>query len=442
MMEVLGTPSPGPSTEIHTPPAPHHGYEDSWQPYSTRHSARISQRATARNRTPSPNQSTRHNPDQRQHSLGSPRSSKKHLKATMASPAISPQKKRFPTMESSRLAPGTVTAEGAANAAASLGLSPAQPPRAIRSAISTNAGMLITPAKTPQKPPTDQNKAKINSIARNLFNDDTEIMPSPKKTRAQKYTLDSFSAEDEVDEPIEIFTDSHERIPVVDRSVENPFYGETSNAAPEPPKRRSKRHTVTIPGEGRVTVDEAIRRDDGMLIVFRGKKQFRKFSENDDAASSREALDGADGGLESVVESSRRPLTRSAVKPRLLFPTSKPEVIVHDDDEEAVTDIEDHVLAGKDEEEHPITPLELLNEGPNTPEAPRFAPASPPSTARTTRLGSKKAAGATTGKTGPRDRRSLFDSWARVKNPSSSESHSHKRSGDALADGPAKRTRA
>ncbi|KAK3945567.1 hypothetical protein QBC46DRAFT_277274 [Diplogelasinospora grovesii] len=444
-MDTPTVATPSPSSHIHTPPAPQHGYEDSWEPYTPRKSARISQRAAARHRTPSP--SSRHS-DIHRNSLGSPRSSKRnHPATTMASPAISPKKKRAPAVDSVRRASGTLTVEGTTHAAVALGLSPAPKPetRSTRSAISTAAGMLITPAKTPQKPPTEQSKAKVKAIARNLFHSEDEIMPSPKKARTKKYTLDSFCADDEVDEPIPIFTDSHERIPEVDNSTDNPFYVNNTAPPPSPTKRRSTRQTVTIPGEGKVSVEEAIRREDGMLIVFRGKKQFRKFTENDEASASiREALDETDGGLDSVVESRlRRPLTRSAVKPRLLFPAAKAEPDpkpIDEEDEEAETDIEDHVLAGL-EDKNPSTPMDLVEAVPDTPEAPRFAPVSPPSTARTTRFGNKVAAETTPMKKKPGGKRNPFDGWRRVKG-GSSDTQGHKRPGDdTLPTGPAKRAR-
>jgi len=187
----------------------------------------------------------------------------------MATPTtISPQKKRVPNTESSRRVSGTLTTEGTATAATALGM-PGRSDQLLpgRPTISTSAGMLITPAKTPQKTPSDKSKAKIRSIARNLFHDEDEVMPSPRKARTKKYVLDSFTADDEVDETIQIYTDSHERIPEVDRSEENPFYG-NHTVAPEPSKRRARNATVSIPGEGKVSLDEAIRREDGMLIVL------------------------------------------------------------------------------------------------------------------------------------------------------------------------------
>ncbi|KAL2261022.1 hypothetical protein VTK26DRAFT_4802 [Humicola hyalothermophila] len=352
----------------------------------------------------------------------------------MATPTLSPQKKPMPPMDPSRKVSGTLTAEGAANAAAALGLAsdPAIKPGSLstRASAMAGAGSLITPAKTPQKPPTDQVKAKVKSVARNLFGNDDDVMPSPRKTRSQTtYGLDSFS--ESTDESFQIYTDSHERIPEIDTSAENPFYVTETTAIPEPPRRRSKHQTVTIPGEGKVPIDEVVRRDDGILTVFRGKKQFRKFTENIEV----------EGGLESAVESTaRRPFTRSSIKPRLLFPVvNADDSSVANEDEEAVTDIEDHVLAGE-EPGSPATPVDLLDKEPGTPEAPRFAPASPPTTARTTRFGSKKASEATPMKTKTTAKRSPFDGWPRVK--SGAHSGSHKRQGDELSSAGPKRTRA
>ncbi|KAH8884714.1 hypothetical protein GQ53DRAFT_389664 [Thozetella sp. PMI_491] len=439
-MDAVTVTTPTASTEIHTPPAPALGFEDSYEPYSPpRKSSRLQQKRAV-NRTPSPQLPSRHYSS---HSLGSPRSRSKkqhHFSDLASPPPTSPQKKRMPaTMDSSRRVSGSLTAESTASAAAALGLPiPSDTPsksdtRRGRSAMARATSMLPTPAKTPQKPPTEQQRANITMISRNLFNhSDDEVMPPSKKARANHYTLDSFTA-DGVDEPITIFTDSHERVPEVDTSSENPFYGDHIVQA-EPATRRSKRHTVSIPGEGKVSVEEAVRRSDGMLIVFRGKKQFRKFSDTESGAPS-DALDDGDGGLEGAVESPlRRPLTRSAIKPRLLFPTSKDEDFGMDhDDEEAPTDIEDHVLPDTaeevaDEHDMPGTPNETAATA-DTPKAPRFAPVSPPTTKRTTRHGVKSGSEATPVKTSKPKSTSPFSQWPRTK------SHGQKRSAESQSPG-------
>ena len=83
-----------------------------------------------------------------------------------------------------------------------------------------------------------------------------------------------------------------------------------------------------------------------------------------------------------------RPLTRSSVKPRLLFPTKQP---IHErientaDDEEAPTDIEeaqDHEMTDPEDEKQVTTPVK----------ASIFSPCTPPTTGHATRAATKKAA--------------------------------------------------
>lgn len=117
----------------------------------------------------------------------------------------------------------------------------------------------------------------------------------------------------------------------------------------------------------------------------------------------------------------RRPLTRSSIKPRLLFPTAehtnakKKRSSVTEDEEEAITDIE---------EAHPIM---SSDDHVATPHAPKFAPVTPPTTARATR--SKKVdldAGLTSDDDGPAPspthidsgkgaKVSPYNSWPRTK---------------------------
>lgn len=136
-------------------------------------------------------------------------------------------------------------------------------------------------------------------------------------------------------------------------------------------------------------------------------------------------------------------MTRSSVKPRLLFPA--PEQQASRSDEEAETDIEDNISAQEDlETEKPHTPLEMVDDKmPGTPVAPKFAPASPPTTMRTTRHGTKSAHETTPMKSLRSSKpRSPFDGWRRVKG-GSEDGHglSLKRSGDSLSADDAKRSR-
>jgi len=182
----------------------------------------------------------------------------------------------MPPLDQDRRVSGHLTVEGTATAAASLGLygggsSGKKDSRAARTHTSNQIGMLPTPAKTPaRKDASAQNEANIAAIARSLFHAEDEVMPDSKKKRAKKYSgfsMESFTALD-VEEPIKIFTDSHERIPEVDGSADNPFFGQGVAVPPEPTKRRSKRKHVSIPGEGKETIEGATRREDGLVYVL------------------------------------------------------------------------------------------------------------------------------------------------------------------------------
>jgi hypothetical protein len=80
----------------------------------------------------------------------------------------------------------------------------------------------------------------------------------------------------------------------------------------------------------------------------------------------------------------RGPLTRSSLKPRLLFPTPE-EIAVREkkaqvtDDEEVMTDLEDPFSTVVS------TPAKHMNDFAVTPAAPKFVPVSPPTTARAAR---------------------------------------------------------
>jgi len=176
-----------------------------------------------------------------------------------------------PTIGGRRVS-GALNFESALSAASALGLP--EPKMERRStAAAHNNGMLPTPAKTPKKEPTEVAPG-ITAIARNLFpvRPETveEVMPSPKKKGRKRYTgftLDSFEAEEE-DQPIQIYTDSNDRVPELDMSAGNPFYGEGTAALPEPTKRSGKRRKISVPGEADQTAEEVERREDGLVYVL------------------------------------------------------------------------------------------------------------------------------------------------------------------------------
>jgi hypothetical protein len=138
----------------------------------------------------------------------------------------------------------------------------------------------------------------------------------------------------------------------------------------------------------------------------------------------------------------RRPMTRS-VKPRILFPQAhagKDLESMDDEDEEAVTDIEDHVLPDADDVMEPETPM--VKGTPDTPATPRFAPTSPPATGRVTRFGNKTSA-----ERSPRMARAGSEGknsplGFRLSKGSMSKTGGHKRPAASLDESPAKRARA
>ncbi|KAF7549742.1 hypothetical protein G7046_g8244 [Stylonectria norvegica] len=423
MTLAYGSVTPPPPSGIRTPPTPRLGYHDHWEPFTPRKSARLSsQRAS--NRTPSPNSSHRKQPQSR-------RTAKKpsqESSSSIASPMPSPQKKRLPALDSVRRAAGVSTSSEGVQGAE--GKAAQRPPP---TTVSRASGMLPTPSKTPQKAPNEKTAANIKNFARNLFPSDEEAMPSPRKKRAKKYTgisMESFTAED-VEESIEIFTDSQDRIPVKDDSESNPFYG--SIATPEPTQRRSKRKQVNVPGVGSQSIDAASRREDGMVYVFRGKKFFRKFTDNSE--DDMDELQGDDVDSEALLS---RPLTRKSIKPRLLFQPAKTNAMI--EEEEALTDVEDMPM--EPVEEIPQTPVKTRKHRANTPDAPKFAPVSPPDTKRTTRSSNMLKDDETP--IPPRSgANSPFDKWLRTKDRKTQATRSTsatKRQGDSLASA-AKRTR-
>ncbi|KAI1801501.1 hypothetical protein F4811DRAFT_534146 [Daldinia bambusicola] len=419
--------TPSPPGRVHTPGTPKFGYNDSWEPFSPRKSARISaQRSTQR--TPSPRA-----PQHRTRA-----STKNSSSDALTTPATSSPKKRQPAMDSVRRASSALTYEGVTNAADSLGISSQHKSKASAS-TSRAAAMFPTPAKTPKKQPDEKSKANVRAIARSLFSE-TDAIATPKKRKAKKYTgltLDSFTAEN-VDEPIEIFTDTRDRIPEADDNAANPFYEKHPAPAtaepPKSPKKRGQGKLISVPGEGKQPLDEVLKREDGIIYVFRGKRMFRKFSATEDLDSDEDESESEQAELNGAESRERlRPLTRSSIKPRLLFPTKGKNVAKPTtDDEEAATDIEDHVFKDVEEEEieAPATPTAKVTKKPGTPVAPKFAPASPPSTVRTRRTTFHAKADVSPLKVA-KSRSSPFDGWRRSK--SRSTAHGQKREGDELA---------
>ena len=118
-------------------------------------------------------------------------------------------------------------------------------------------------------------------------------------------------------------------------------------------------------------------------LSSRGKKIYRKFPNDGSEHNDNNNLEDSERESTAI-----RPLTRSSIKPRLLFPTAqqideRAQTTV--DDEEAPTDIEDpqdHEMTDPEDEKQIITPVK----------ASVFSPPTPPTTGHATRAATKKAA--------------------------------------------------
>jgi hypothetical protein len=301
--------------------------------------------------------------------------------------------------------------------------------------------MLPTPSETPRKRPL-QTEASLKSTARVLFParpatiDD--VVPTPRKTRKIKdmFTLESFAnASEEPVEKIQIYTDSKERIPEVDNEDDNPFITKKGKAKAKGTPQKSRR--IDARAE---QMKHATDRDEGMVYLFRGQKIFRKFHDDGPSNDAHASEDGE--GLpvgerllrRQVGSEASRPLTRSSVKPRLLF---KEEIKqrnrqqgILEDDEECDTEIEAHVS----------TPSR--RKGKAVAHAPQpMLEVTPPPTVRKPKRGMFRPSPQVNTVTNEPAEIS-FDSWSRVKSSSSgSVRGSKKRSGEPLEREADKRVR-
>ncbi|KAI5299108.1 hypothetical protein KEM55_002565, partial [Ascosphaera atra] len=213
-------------------------------------------------------------------------------------------------------------------------------PRFLPAHTSLTASMLPTPVKTPKKKKV---ASQPGSAARVLFPPRATETEMPPSKRMKGASLDEISMENfgcgrrSRKNDIEVFVDSRDQIPDVNLSKENPFIvhsdeeeeeEEEETAPPSPSKgtqqkerQLDKANEIRKPG-----IDKTVHRDDGMLYTFRGKKIFKKFEEEEDEDEDED--EDLEASLLNELDedfADMKPLSRSSIKPKVLFPTSKPK---------------------------------------------------------------------------------------------------------------------
>ena len=290
MADTMVKTPPMRSHRINTPRSPLHGAKyDHHEPYSTRRSTRQSSRRAAV--TPEPkspehvpvsissfSKPTRKAPSARRilHTYSPPSSTQASPKAENSSKvrAKAPvaRKINFPRSPTS---PGTASMDIFSDIAKPASLAP----------VATQAVHgLPTPAKTPRKQPI-QNTAAVASAARVLFptHPDTidEVMPKTGRSRKGNRQVglsimgSDLANEDEAKESMNIFTDSRDRFPSLDRDLENPFIGHSakpsSTTASRPSiagGRRTTRRKAMNGVKENEEIKEAFDHEEGMVYVL------------------------------------------------------------------------------------------------------------------------------------------------------------------------------
>ncbi|KAK5117960.1 hypothetical protein LTR62_004004 [Meristemomyces frigidus] len=447
--------TPEPRARAATPPAPGPLY-DHYQPYSPRRSTRTTAQSnpysssnadrppranTPRHSTP-PATAKRARFARQNTQLSSPPSSPASPAQTrLAQHDHKTRKKRLSGKATIGATLSTLSDSDNAAASSSLGPDIADP-----------TAMLPTPSRTPRK----RNVAAMNASARILNfqpQDPMDVMPSSRKIKkhGRFSSVNGFDLFDEEhnsrEDNIAIFTDANARVPEMDETEDNPFVGPKRNSTRP---QRSGRRARTAEVEA---MEEAARRNEGVVYVFRGKKVFRRFSDPETDRSSSPVTDLRDVAGQRTLRrqagaAAQRPLTRSSIQPRLLFPSEddirERERVAAEAEEEAMTDIE---MTNVHDDVKPIDT--------STPARSRGSKLiSPPTTTRATRstnmLGSPNiptpiieeepepmsvGTGESFALMGERGKKSPFDSWQRTK-------ASRKRAGEASDEGVVgKRTR-
>ncbi|PSK55908.1 hypothetical protein B9Z65_4786 [Elsinoe australis] len=319
--------TPPPAQRLHTPPTPLHGSKyDNWAPYSPRRSSRV-QEKQRQDFIASPPSAARGN--SKSHALlkvtSTPKRSRVRLESQETHQTLSPP--CSPNVHQQQAQSGaSITQEGELTVDDLFGYDGSS------DRVQAPEGMLPTPRKTPRR-------RDVNSTARIINfrpHAPADVLPTPRK-RKNRVTLDS-PQDSPSSSRINVFTDSQDCLPEMDHSDDNPFVGprQTTRAGR---KRKDRRN------DDERTMDRLVQEGKGMIFMFRGKKIFRPYEEHQPTAEEEEP-DHRYRNQNSRIRSAAghtadRPLTRSSVRPRLLFTDEEQHDEMHNSDEEALTDIEE-----------------------------------------------------------------------------------------------------
>ncbi|KKZ62606.1 hypothetical protein EMCG_03016 [[Emmonsia] crescens] len=319
-----------PPRAIRTPPTPRHGARfDSFEPYSTRYSARLANRQASRGSPAPSTPNSPRSPNDADTLVGI--NSRKRYPGEKDSFSSPQSAQTSPARRSGRKTKGTQphqthslfdNTRGQTDPVSHSTSDVSHSLSNINSGHTTlTANMLPTPAKTPRKKAVPDPGAAARTLFRSNTQSKDPEMPIPKRRKGKQFkgfSLESFNAEleNEGNDDIMIFTDSRDRVPEVHEAADNPFISRPNDSCDEV----GGSHEVQRDEK----VQEALHRDDGMLYVFRGKKIFRKFSSDteEDDETDRGLLASRPDLLEGASVPRVRPLTRSSIKPRLLFPNA------------------------------------------------------------------------------------------------------------------------
>ncbi|ERF77107.1 hypothetical protein EPUS_08674 [Endocarpon pusillum Z07020] len=443
------------------PPTPRHGpAHDDFEPrFPTRSSQRIASREAKT--TPEPQSGSR-----ALRSVTTPESKRSTAQQSRynLSPPISPQKspkhnsaKRVQVL--SPTSPSTRTrSHDALSSNPSFTSTSSHQQSFLSSSTVMSDSMLPTPVKTPRK--NKKAASNVNLAARMLFQEQPtagdDIMPTPKKirksTRHNGLSLGSFATADGAGtDHVQIFTDSRDNVPELDRSEDNPFVEHASEKAGPSAKLfsgTSKRRKLSIERKKDPQVEEAIKNDEGMVYVFRGKKVFKRF---DDGSEEEETtVDPNDLGLleHSSADADTlkllKPMTRKSIRPTRLFQTEEQKRAREAEKaEEEVTDIDEEPSVGAAESsastQAPSTNKRQSRRTTATSSTETPKEHTPNDTEHPKAEGTGDGESSVVGKTKTTKRGSPFDSWKRVKPGSSASTvaagKGRKRTSSAMEEG-------